>query len=661
MKRLFFIFAAVAALLNIACEENTVENFVVEQLVDFSVVAESGADSRVALDGNRTSWEVGDRITLALTPSNGTTSFSTLEIKSSEDITSNGKRAVFRGKVPAGSYLSVGALYPGVDNPSTNIVLERDALDNLFMLSHQIDYSTPVLTIEEGQSKEVKLSFNHLMHKMDFNLTLADGYSSKDLESKNIAVEFSATSSNGAIAFIEENSLNIVRGMLSTVSTANTVRVCSSKPQFSTMIFPINYETNMVFTFDVYIDGEKRYEIRKPESGTLSTFTMLAGESTTVNLELNAKNCVGGGAEVVAEPITLKASQSKIKANGTDSATLSVVKTNGGEDVTSESTIFVNGSKLYGTTFTATTAGTYTLYAERLGERSAEIKIVAEQSGNTGKSIVFADGVSISSGWYDVNKKARGNNGDINMCWAAAASNMIQWFQDRYVAAGNTLPSKAVDGPGTKTHGSYGPYELALMDMYHSEWNNEKGGQVWEAIPWYFEGVLNGGEYATAGSQAYPLDKNGGGYWKSIWSSVKSHMYCGYSYILSPGFIEYYDLYTASYASSWGSASGFTNLVVQIFERGMASMTVRTSANGGLLHAVTFWGYEIDNSTGLITRVWITDSDDLEVEPKQQLLNEYNVSYDGGSSIRLSSSSTKYGSLWVAQLQPFSGYGSAGK
>lgn len=68
MKRLFFIFAAVAALLNIACEENIVENFTVEQLVDLSVVAESGADSRVALDGNRTSWEVGDRITLALTP-----------------------------------------------------------------------------------------------------------------------------------------------------------------------------------------------------------------------------------------------------------------------------------------------------------------------------------------------------------------------------------------------------------------------------------------------------------------------------------------------------------------------------------------------------------------------------------------------------------------
>lgn len=36
----------------------------------------------------------------------------------------------------------------------------------------------------------------------------------------------------------------------------------------------------------------------------------------------------------------------------------------------------------------------------------------------TGKSIVFVEGVSQESGWYDVNKVGRGENGDINMCWA---------------------------------------------------------------------------------------------------------------------------------------------------------------------------------------------------------------------------------------------------
>ena len=62
-----------------------------------------------------------------------------------------------------------------------------------------------------------------------------------------------------------------------------------------------------------------------------------------------------------------------------------------------------------------------------------------------GKSIVFVEGVTSASGWYDVNKMGDGTlNGDVNMCWAAASANMIQWWQDRYVAAGKSLPSTAV-------------------------------------------------------------------------------------------------------------------------------------------------------------------------------------------------------------------------
>lgn len=56
------------------------------------------------------------------------------------------------------------------------------------------------------------------------------------------------------------------------------------------------------------------------------------------------------------------------------------------------------------------------------------------------RTIRFAEGVTTEKGWYDVNKVGRGENGDINMCWAAAASNILQWWQDRYIEAGNTLP-----------------------------------------------------------------------------------------------------------------------------------------------------------------------------------------------------------------------------
>ena len=180
------------------------------------------------------------------------------------------------------------------------------------------------------------------------------------------------------------------------------------------------------------------------------------------------------------KPITIEASVNTIKANGIDSVMLIV--TQDGANVTNKSTIYANGSVVNGNKFATTTPGTYTIYATKGSVTSNEITITAE-AVESGTSIVFAEGVTITSGWYDVNKKGAGDNGDINMCWAAASANMIQWWQDRYVAAGNTLPSTATNGPGTKTYGSFSPYELALMEGYHDEWNNNKGGHPEEAIP----------------------------------------------------------------------------------------------------------------------------------------------------------------------------------
>ena len=366
------------------------------------------------------------------------------------------------------------------------------------------------------------------------------------------------------------------------------------------------------------------------------------------------------------KPITLEASTTSIKANGIDSAIFTV--TQDGANVTSKSTLYVNGGVMNGNKFVTTTPGTYTIYAVKGSQTSNEITITAEavEGGNT---IVFAEGVTISSGWYDVNKKGAGDNGDINMCWAAASANMIQWWQDRYVAAGNTLPSTAVNGPGTKIYGSFSPYELALREVYHDEWNINTGGLHEVAIPWYFEGKLYGGEYASAGSQAYPLSD--GGYWKSVWSSIEPQLYRGYSHDIFPS--QYPNMYTYCYNNyyHWGNGSSlegkerlayFSNLVVESFERGIASLTISLSSNiASLHHSVTLWGYEIDNATGLLTRIWITDSDDLMSEPKQPLLNEYSVSIDEGKSHIKLSGSTRYGNAWIVSIHPFSGYGSANK
>ena len=362
------------------------------------------------------------------------------------------------------------------------------------------------------------------------------------------------------------------------------------------------------------------------------------------------------------KPITLEASLDTIRANGVESSTLMVIQD--GANVTSKATIYVNGGVMNGNKFTTTTPGTYTIYAIKGSQTSNTITITATEV-QSGKTIVFADGVTLTSGWYDVNKKGAGDNGDINMCWAAAASNMIQWFQDRYKAAGNSLPAGAIDGPGTKYYGNYNPYELALMELYHDGWDNNKGGHVEQAIPWYFENKLYGGEYASAGSQAVPLVE--GGFWKSIWSDVVKHMYCGYDYFSYDTFTTAYT-YTVCYNNYnlWGMGSNLqgqerlayvSDLIVRAFEHGMASLTVSLSADiMSLHHAVTLWGYEIDNATGLLTRIWITDSDDLMSEPKSAILNEYTVSIGSGNSHPKFTGTTRYGSIYLVSIHPFSGY-----
>lgn len=359
--------------------------------------------------------------------------------------------------------------------------------------------------------------------------------------------------------------------------------------------------------------------------------------------------------EYVVKPITLTASTTSIKANNSDTVTFTVME-QGGNDVTASASIYINGSKLYGTTFKTSTAGSYTAYATYNTVQSNTVTITATAVPSN-KSIVFAEGVSITTGWYDVNKKKQGDNGDINMCWAAAASNMIQWFQDRYKAAGKTLPAGAVDGKGVTSYPNYGPYELELMNVFHSQWDNSYGGHMEQAIPWYFEGVLNGGEFASPGSQAVP--KTDGGYWKSIWSSVTPYMYCDYDSTV--GYTTCYNNYYL-----WGNGTSlvgvdrlkyFSNLVVKAFEHGMAGLTISLAANlGSLHHATTLWGYEIDKTSGLVTRLWITDSDDLITEPKDQLLNEYSVSIDAGKSHIKLTGNTRYGACYVVSIHPFSGY-----
>ena len=641
MRYLYTLFAVLTALAFVACEQPVTEQITpdVEMVeVAFTATADS---TRASADGNTTRWEVGDRISIALVVNYYSTTYAQMEIKSVSDITADGKQATFRGQIPAGSYYGVTALYPAQTINFNETTLDREAIDNMFMISTKSSNYDPVFSATAGANVEVPLEFSHLMHKMDINLSLANGYTSNDLNSNNIVIEISATSNGSPIEFAQKQTLNLRSGSYAVNESATSFFVRGTSPNLTTMLFALNTTTNMTLTFGVYIDGEKRYEIVK---GPFSTFKMSAGKTTSVNLVLSKENNTSEGGEITTEPITLSATKTSIKANGTENSKLSVT-TEDGEDVTGQSEIYVNDTKLNGTTFSTTVAGSYTLYAERNGARSNELTITAEEVTATGKTIVFAEGVTLTSGWYDVNKVGAGDNGDIQMCWAASASNIIQWWQDRYVAMGGTLPATAVTGPGKD-----GTYELALMDMFHEEWNNMYGGFVFHAVPWYFEGknVCQGWSY-----QAQPLAGHAGGYFTSAKFTYDKYMDFGYT-----SDINGYGI--------WGNGTSlegidrlkeFSDIVVESMDRGMASLTISLAENiMSLHHATTLWGYEIDNATGLLTRLWLTDSDDLTSEPKGQILHEFTVSIgEGKSHVKLSCPSIRYQNVWVVGIIPVSG------
>lgn len=264
----------------------------------------------------------------------------------------------------------------------------------------------------------------------------------------------------------------------------------------------------------------------------------------------------------------------------------------------------------------------------------------------TGLTIRFAEGVSLESGWYDVNKVKDGTvNGDINMCWAATTANILQWWQDRYVEQGNELPEGCPDGKGET-------YELAIMEVFHTQWDNTYGGHAFHAVKWYFEGVNVCEGWSR---QAQPLQRGSGGYFKHEWEQIEPYMYTGHDLGYTQDYNNYYLWGSGSGLNATGRLKAFTELVELFIDKGMTSMAIAQRENyGGVHHSVTLWGYEKDNETGLLTRIWITDSDDSAQWPREPVLHEYNVSSTESGTIKFSGD--VYAACYPVSLYPVSGY-----
>lgn len=267
--------------------------------------------TRIALDGNTTSWEVGDRIAVKLVDMNDNVAAATFVIESADDIINNGKRAHFTGDVPVGEYKAMVALYPapGMERYTTILPLTQTDANNLFMsgMAEDVSVQNPLVIVENPvQRPQVEMPFKHIMHKMDLNLQFLNDdnspYDSSEFApttsgtAREVVIEMTARGETGNIQFPLICAFDMLSEtfVVEKIARANTLILRNhdfdADPSVPMLVFPQDFG-NVRLTFNIFIDGVKRHQIVKPsEDGMLSNFVMSRGKTTTVGLKVNDAN-----------------------------------------------------------------------------------------------------------------------------------------------------------------------------------------------------------------------------------------------------------------------------------------------------------------------------------------------------------------------------------
>ncbi len=220
-------------------------------------------------------------------------------------------------------------------------------------------------------------------------------------------------------------------------------------------------------------------------------------------------------------------------------------------------------------------------YSEWTEVQSITISGVApEPEGETfwASGMQFSSEGEIVSGYYDVNKTGAA---DSNLCWAAAASNVLTWWQKQ----GNST----VAVPDAPTE---------LSDIYESfttSWQNVFGADVYGFI-WWLSGDSTTGGYRDYESSSYKGEENTGAWYDQYYTAqtVSSH--------------------TAQVSLRTAGATSPAEQWQQIYnDGGMITLGVFgvMTDEGDLTrgHSLTLWGFSV-NTAGTVTEIHVTDSDD---------------------------------------------------
>ncbi|MDO4527735.1 MAG: PEP-CTERM sorting domain-containing protein [bacterium] len=234
---------------------------------------------------------------------------------------------------------------------------------------------------------------------------------------------------------------------------------------------------------------------------------------------------------------------------------------------------------------------------------------VAQASTKT----IWVDGVNKDGGWYDVNKENPWiQDGDNDLCWAATATNLITWWQDKY-----EVPEGI---PNTKEE---------IWDTFKEKVNYDKGGDVHGAIQWWVSGVYTPLNYDESLRSIYGIGNS------TILNSFDGYYHNRYQLNF------YYDVWPflevesrPPYGDTTNYLAGIGDDLLELVGKGCGvGLSIGNDA-GKLAHALTLWGIEYDEISGDITKFWLTDSDD----------EQFNFNMDGLFTVAVTE---KNGKLYI--------------
>lgn len=187
------------------------------------------------------------------------------------------------------------------------------------------------------------------------------------------------------------------------------------------------------------------------------------------------------------------------------------------------------------------------------------------------------------------------------MCWAAAASNAIQYWQDtyyKYAAAGTPT--------GAQSTAYNSPEGTGVLNVYNTilaNWSLSSG-HPYNGISWWMQGGL----YDTA-SYSKPADGTGG-YYTAVFGTERPNIK-GTDPLENASFYDYYQDKGSKemHYTRPGLAETKTTLQNAFATQGQAVLVGIFSEKTYYSHSITCWGYETDDA-GNITSLLVSDSDD---------------------------------------------------